>query len=212
HLRLPLLRILFAPEPVNRRRDSGEKRDDRGRAELRLVAGQQAEPAQNHHRARRLHGHVGRRHTLRRGIARQLVFLQEMVDAVIEKIAAEDGTADQMRNRFGPFLYREIGHCASSRGVRYSQPVPQQNRSAGAMAYLALAAAVAGIAWSAILVRWAGIPGAASAFYRVLIAGVLLVPMRLARGAPAPSAPRAAAVAVAGGVFFALDIALWNTS
>ena len=80
------------------------------------------------------------------------------------------------------------------------------------MAYLALAAAVAGIAWSAILVRWAGIPGAASAFYRVLIAGALLVPMRLARGAHAPSAPRAVAVAFAGGVFFALDIALWNTS
>ena len=44
-------------------------------------------------------------------------------------------------------------------------------------AYLALGAAVAGIAWSAILVRWAGVP-----------------------------------VAVLGGVFFALDIALWNTS
>jgi drug/metabolite transporter (DMT)-like permease len=80
------------------------------------------------------------------------------------------------------------------------------------MAFLALAAAVAGIAWSAILVRWAGIPGAASAFYRVLIAGVLLVPMRFARGAHTPSAPRAVAVAFAGGVFFALDIALWNTS
>lgn len=96
--------------------------------------------------------------------------------------------------------------------MKYSQRVPQPNRSAGARAYLALAAAVAGIAWSAILVRWAAIPGAASAFYRVLIAGVLLVPMRLARGAHAPSPPRAAAVAFAGGVFFALDIALWNTS
>jgi len=96
--------------------------------------------------------------------------------------------------------------------MKYSQPVPQQNRSAGAMAYLALLGAVAGIAWSAILVRWAGIPGAASAFYRVLVAGVVLLPMRLARGARGRVTSRAAAVAFAGGVFFALDIALWNTS
>ncbi|HEX6462888.1 MAG TPA: DMT family transporter [Vicinamibacterales bacterium] len=73
-------------------------------------------------------------------------------------------------------------------------------------------AAVAGIAWSAILVRWAGIPGAASALYRVVIAAAVLLPLRLARGARAQTTPRAAAVAFAGGVFFALDIALWNTS
>ena len=79
-------------------------------------------------------------------------------------------------------------------------------------AYLALVAAVAGIAWSAILVRWAGVPGAASAFYRVLVAGAVLIPWRLVRGGARPVSPRAAAVAVLGGVFFALDIALWNTS
>lgn len=80
------------------------------------------------------------------------------------------------------------------------------------MAYVALAGAVAGIAWSAILVRWAGIPGAASAFYRVLVAGIVLLPMRLARGARGRVSSRASVVAFAGGVFFALDIALWNTS
>jgi drug/metabolite transporter (DMT)-like permease len=80
------------------------------------------------------------------------------------------------------------------------------------MAYLALAGAVAGIAWSAILVRWAGIPGAASAFYRVLVAGIVLLPMGLARGVSDRVTTRAAGIAVAGGVFFALDIALWNTS
>ena len=79
--------------------------------------------------------------------------------------------------------------------------------------YLALAAAIAGIAWSAIFVRWAEIPGSASAFYRVLIAGSVLVPWRLARGATRP-APNGAAIwtAVAGGIFFALDLALWNTA
>lgn len=79
--------------------------------------------------------------------------------------------------------------------------------------YLALAAAIAGIAWSAIFVRWAEIPGSASAFHRVLIAGAVLIPWRLARGATRP-APNGAAIwtAVAGGIFFALDIALWNTA
>ena len=80
------------------------------------------------------------------------------------------------------------------------------------MAYLALGCAVAGIAWSAILVRWAAIPGAASAFYRVVIAGTLLLPLRLLRENRKPATRRAAIVAFAGGVFFALDIALWNTS
>ena len=86
-------------------------------------------------------------------------------------------------------------------------------------AYLALAIAVAGIAWSAIFVRWADVPGAVSAFYRVLIAGVVLVTWRAARGpiqrqSPVASreASRAAWIAVAGGVFFALDLALWNTA
>ena len=79
--------------------------------------------------------------------------------------------------------------------------------------------AIAGIAWSAIFVRWADVPGTVSAFYRVLIAGVVLVTWRAARGPRERSAGgsgtsvnRAAWVAVAGGVFFALDLALWNTA
>lgn len=80
-------------------------------------------------------------------------------------------------------------------------------------AYLALAAALGGIAWSAILVRWAGVPGSASAFYRVLIAGLVLIPWRLAqKGGPPLFRGTAGLTAVAGGVFFALDIAMWNTS
>ncbi|HEY2431259.1 MAG TPA: EamA family transporter [Vicinamibacterales bacterium] len=90
--------------------------------------------------------------------------------------------------------------------------MPPANRSARVPAYLALLAAIAGIAWSAILVRWAGVPGAVSAFYRVLVAGVVLLPWRLMRGPTRPIASRAAVIAVFGGVFFALDIALWNTS
>jgi drug/metabolite transporter (DMT)-like permease len=86
-------------------------------------------------------------------------------------------------------------------------------------AYLALAAAVAGIVWSAIFVRWADVPGTVSAFYRVLIAAAVLIPWRLARGrlrfgekGRSYGAPKEIWTAVAGGVFFALDLALWNTA
>jgi drug/metabolite transporter (DMT)-like permease len=93
-------------------------------------------------------------------------------------------------------------------------------------AYAALVLAVGGVTWSAIFVRWAGTPGPVSAFYRVLIAAAVLIPWRLAvtpapRHKPthtpasrlAPIDPRRARwIALAGGVFFALDLALWNTA
>jgi drug/metabolite transporter (DMT)-like permease len=89
--------------------------------------------------------------------------------------------------------------------------------SPGPLAYLALLAAIAGIAWSAIFVRWAGIPGSASAFYRVSVAGAVLIPWLLlsrTREAGTVSSVRTGAglTAILGGVFFALDVALWNTS
>lgn len=87
-------------------------------------------------------------------------------------------------------------------------------------AFVALAVAVSGIAWSAIFIRWAGVPGLSSAFYRVFIASLVLVPAwawafvwspafrdRIAR-----SDKRSIAWALAGGAFFALDLALWNTA
>jgi drug/metabolite transporter (DMT)-like permease len=85
-------------------------------------------------------------------------------------------------------------------------------RSADWRASLALLGAVLGISWSAVFVRWAAIPGPASAFYRVLIAAVVLVPWRLARGATRTADRRATMLAVAGGAFFAFDIALFNTA
>jgi drug/metabolite transporter (DMT)-like permease len=80
------------------------------------------------------------------------------------------------------------------------------------LAYAALAAAVAGMAWSALFVRWAGIPGAASAFYRVLIAAAVLVPWRLIRGSSRPVDRRSILLALAGGAFFALDLVLFNSA
>jgi drug/metabolite transporter (DMT)-like permease len=79
-------------------------------------------------------------------------------------------------------------------------------------AYAALVVAVGGIAWSAILVRWAGVPGPASAFYRVLTAAAVLVPWRLADRRHDWPPWSAAVPAVLGGVFFAFDLALWNTA
>lgn len=100
-----------------------------------------------------------------------------------------------------------------------TRSLEQATRPKRAPAYLALIAAVAGIAWSAILVRWAGVPGPASAFYRVLVAGLVLIPWAAVSAAKNGDRHRfsrmkgtACLTAVAGGVFFALDIALWNTS
>jgi drug/metabolite transporter (DMT)-like permease len=87
-------------------------------------------------------------------------------------------------------------------------------------AYGALVVAVLGITWSAIFVRWAGVPGPASAFYRVFIAALVLWPWRAVRALNARSDdeprarqdPRAIWLALAGGAFFGLDLALYNTA
>jgi drug/metabolite transporter (DMT)-like permease len=79
-------------------------------------------------------------------------------------------------------------------------------------AYAALAAAVFAMSWSAVFVRWAGVPGSASAFYRVLIASAILVPLWAARG-PARSLDwPAVRLALVGGVFFAFDLAFFNAA
>ncbi len=88
------------------------------------------------------------------------------------------------------------------------------------LAYAALLAAVLGISWSAIFIRWAAVPGPSSAFYRVFIAAAVLVPVWL--GALATSARRRQRLrhrngrttlfAILGGAFFGLDLALFNTA
>jgi drug/metabolite transporter (DMT)-like permease len=78
--------------------------------------------------------------------------------------------------------------------------------------YLALAAGALCIAWSAIFVRWTDMPGPASAFYRMLIPAIVLAPTWLI----APRWPRVNGktllVTAVGGLFFALDLAFFNTS
>ena len=89
-------------------------------------------------------------------------------------------------------------------------------RRARWIAYAALAGAVLAIGWSAIFVRWAGIAGSASAFYRVAIAAAILLPWRATHkpaGARRQRPTRGAIIAtIAAGIFFALDLAFFNTA
>jgi drug/metabolite transporter (DMT)-like permease len=68
------------------------------------------------------------------------------------------------------------------------------------------------MSWSALFVRWAEVPAPASALYRVLIAASVLVPWRAARGSSRPVDRRSILLALAGGVFFAFDLLLYNSA
>jgi drug/metabolite transporter (DMT)-like permease len=86
-------------------------------------------------------------------------------------------------------------------------------------AYAVLALGVFAIGWSALFVRWSGVPGWTSAFWRMTLAQLVFVPWALAAsrrkrataGARAPSRP-AVRDAIIAGVFFAADLALFNTA
>jgi drug/metabolite transporter (DMT)-like permease len=78
-------------------------------------------------------------------------------------------------------------------------------------ALAALAGGVITISWSAIFVRWAQMPGVSSAFYRMLIAVLVLWPMLLfSRKGLRGLSRRTLWITAAGGVFFAGDVGFWN--
>ena len=81
----------------------------------------------------------------------------------------------------------------------------------GIWPYLALVAGILCIAWSALFVRWTDIPGPASAFYRMLIPAVVMVPTWFFDRGPRVNLRTLTIIAV-GGVFFGLDLAFYNTS
>ncbi|HMD42389.1 MAG TPA: DMT family transporter [Candidatus Acidoferrum sp.] len=89
-------------------------------------------------------------------------------------------------------------------------PMMPANRTP--LAYLALIAAILCIGWSAIFVRWTDIPGSVSAFYRMLIPAVLLVPTFLIGKKAKPPSRRSLGIIALGGIFFAGDLALFNSS
>ena len=79
-------------------------------------------------------------------------------------------------------------------------------------AYLALVAGIVCVAWSAIFVRWTDIPGPASAFYRMLIPAVVLLPTFATDRKRERISVRTWLIIGLGGLFFALDLALYNTA
>jgi drug/metabolite transporter (DMT)-like permease len=78
--------------------------------------------------------------------------------------------------------------------------------------YAALVAGILCIAWSAIFVRWTAMPGPASAFYRLLIPAIVLLPTWVLPGQRRKLSARSYAIITVGGLFFALDLAFYNTS
>ena len=90
-------------------------------------------------------------------------------------------------------------------------PVPHPGQQ---KAYLVLALGVFAIGWSALFVRWSELPGWTSAFWRMALAQLVFVPWALA-SRPAGSARlnrSAVRDAVIAGVFFAADLALFNSA
>ena len=79
-------------------------------------------------------------------------------------------------------------------------------------AYLALVAGIVCIAWSAIFVRWTDIPGPASAFYRMLIPAMVLLPTFATDRKRERVTSRTWLIIGLGGLFFALDLALYNSA
>lgn len=88
----------------------------------------------------------------------------------------------------------------------------QAAKSKRVPAYFALLGGVVCIAWSAILVKWTDIPGPASAFYRMLIPAVVLLPTFFFDRRGEPLGLRNLVIIALGGFFFALDLAFFNTS
>jgi drug/metabolite transporter (DMT)-like permease len=82
------------------------------------------------------------------------------------------------------------------------------------LAYLAVTAGVVALGFSALFVRWAAAPGPVTGFYRMAIAGLVLAPLALrGPGTSLRAWPRRGmAVALLGGLFLSVDIALWNTA
>ncbi|MDD2278769.1 MAG: DMT family transporter [Bacteroidales bacterium] len=84
-------------------------------------------------------------------------------------------------------------------------------RESSSFAYIALALGIVCIGFSAIFVKIADVPGSVSSFYRVLIAGVALLPIWIYRGYKVPSY-RDLWLIFIGAAFFSIDLFLWNTA
>ena len=82
----------------------------------------------------------------------------------------------------------------------------KQNR----LAYVALACGILCIGCSALFVKFAGVPGTVSAYYRLLFAAPPLLAAWFWTRKPLPARHDLLLIA-AGGALFAIDLALWNS-
>lgn len=91
---------------------------------------------------------------------------------------------------------------------------PGSRLGASPRTYALLALGVLCIGFSPIFTRWAAVPGTVSACYRLGIATIALAPLmpRMFRRSQREAGWKLWLVVVAAGSFFALDIALFNTS
>jgi drug/metabolite transporter (DMT)-like permease len=85
------------------------------------------------------------------------------------------------------------------------------NKASTLLHYAALLFGLMCIGWSAIFVRLAEVSGFTSAFYRMAIAAVAILPLWVYRKKSGIDVNSVKA-AVLCGLFFACDLALWNTS
>src|SRR5579885_3660971 len=92
---LPLARILGRPEIMNRPGCGGQKCDDRRRSVSRLQAEQNTGAAGHQRDPAGLDRKVRRGNVLCAGVPGELVRLQKMVDAAVEKKSSEERAADQ---------------------------------------------------------------------------------------------------------------------
>jgi len=81
------------------------------------------------------------------------------------------------------------------------------------LAYLALGAGVLALSFSAMFVRWANAPGPVTAFYRLFLSTIVLLPFFLPRlRGSAAITTSAIWFPLLAGVFTAGDLALWTSS
>ena len=82
-----------------------------------------------------------------------------------------------------------------------------------ALPYLAMLAGIFALGMSAIFVRWANAPGPVTGFYRISLSTFILTPFFIKRCQSNCALTRKTLIyPVLGGVFTALDLAVWNTS
>src|SRR5207247_1007707 len=86
-------------------------------------------------------------------------------------------------------------------------------RSSSRAAYAAVALGMFGIGFSPIFVRWSGVSGSTSAFYRMALAQLVFMPWYIARRPHLPPVDRRAMwAAVSAGALFGADLAFFNSA